>query len=310
MSASTKSESLYSKFASKFGIGDEQKLIRILKATAFKVKDGEVTDEQLHALLVVADEYGLNPFTRELYAYPDKQNGIVPVLSVDGWSRIVNQHPQMDGLEFIYDTNWISDMTGAKPCPASIICVIYRKDRKHPTQVREFLDEVFRPPFVGRRQGSNEPYTIDGPWQSHTKRMLRHKALIQCARIAFGFAGIYDEDEAQRIVESRAIVSEESLTPSANALNILPKLIARAEKEKSWKACLDYVGQTFTGIDLEYLKTEINKARGNAESKTIASATSAHSEGEGSTDSKIPNGNANGKSSPLAEARQALGQPQ
>jgi hypothetical protein len=29
--------------------------------------------------------------------------------------------------------------------------------------------------------------------------MLRHKAMIQAARIAFGFAGIYDEDEAQRI---------------------------------------------------------------------------------------------------------------
>ena len=29
--------------------------------------------------------------------------------------------------------------------------------------------------------------------------MLRHKALIQCARIAFGFSGIYDEDEAHRI---------------------------------------------------------------------------------------------------------------
>src|SRR3546814_15877124 len=40
-----------------------------------------------------------------------------------------------------------------------------------------------------------------GPWQSHPKRMLRHKAMIQCARIAFGFTGIFDEDEAQRIVE-------------------------------------------------------------------------------------------------------------
>jgi hypothetical protein len=29
--------------------------------------------------------------------------------------------------------------------------------------------------------------------------MLRHKAMIQAARIAFGFAGIYDEDEAARI---------------------------------------------------------------------------------------------------------------
>ena len=33
--------------------------------------------------------------------------------------------------------------------------------------------------------------------------MLRHKTLIQCARYAFGLAGVYDEDEAERIVEPR-----------------------------------------------------------------------------------------------------------
>jgi hypothetical protein len=31
--------------------------------------------------------------------------------------------------------------------------------------------------------------------------MFRHKVLIQGARIAYGFSGIYDEDEAQRIIE-------------------------------------------------------------------------------------------------------------
>ena len=31
--------------------------------------------------------------------------------------------------------------------------------------------------------------------------MLRHKAMIQAARLAFGYTGIFDEDEAQRIVE-------------------------------------------------------------------------------------------------------------
>jgi hypothetical protein len=31
------------------------------------------------------------------------------------------------------------------------------------------------------------------------KRMLRHKAFKECARLAFGFAGVYDEDEARDI---------------------------------------------------------------------------------------------------------------
>ncbi|MDO9240550.1 MAG: recombinase RecT, partial [Methylicorpusculum sp.] len=124
-------QSLFKKFADKFNFKDEKSLTDTLKATAFKVKDGVVTDEQMTALLIVSDQYGLNPFTKEIFAYPDKQNGIVPVVSVDGWSRIINQHPDMDGLEFVYDSTWITDVPDAKPCPASIECVIYRKGRTH-----------------------------------------------------------------------------------------------------------------------------------------------------------------------------------
>lgn len=32
--------------------------------------------------------------------------------------------------------------------------------------------------------------------------------MIQCARLAFGFAGIYDKDEAERIVENTAYTAE------------------------------------------------------------------------------------------------------
>ena len=35
-------------------------------------------------------------------------------------------------------------------------------------------------------------------WQKWPRRMLRHKALIQAARVAFGFAGLSDEDEFER----------------------------------------------------------------------------------------------------------------
>jgi phage recombination protein Bet len=165
--AANKKQSLVSKFAERFNFGNDENLIKTLKATAFKVKDGEVTDEQMTALLIVADQYGLNPFTKELYAYPDKQNGIVHVVSVDGWSRIVNQHQDMDGLEFIYEEKWITDLPEAKACPASIECVIYRKGRAHPVRIKEFLDECYRPPFQGK--GNNgQPYTLNGAWQTHT----------------------------------------------------------------------------------------------------------------------------------------------
>lgn len=172
---STALVSLAGKLAASFGMPDSTDVVPTLKATAFK---GQVSDAQMIALLVVAQQYGLNPWTKEIYAFPDKNNGIVPVVGVDGWSRIINSHPQFDGMEFSFNVD-----------EGSYTCTIFRKDRAHPTQVTEYMDEC--------KRGT-------GPWQSHPKRMLRHKAMIQCARLAFGYVGIFDQDEADRIVSGPA----------------------------------------------------------------------------------------------------------
>ena len=166
--------SILAKMADRFSV-EPNKLLDTLKATAFKSQGG-VTNEQMMSLLIVADQYSLNPFTKEIFAFPDK-GGIVPVVGVDGWSRIINEHPQFDGVEFTY--------TG-EGAELACTCTIHRKDRAHPIAVTEYLAEC--------KRGT-------GPWGSHPRRMLRHKALIQGARLAFGFAGIYDEDEAHRMRE-------------------------------------------------------------------------------------------------------------
>lgn len=178
---------LTSNLASKFDMGDGSGLIDTLKSTAFK-SSIQVTDAQMTALLVVASQYGLNPFTREIYAFPDK-GGIVPVVGIDGWSRIMNTHDQFDGIEFKFDSE-------------SCTCIIYRKDRSHPTSATEYMEECKR---------DNSP-----AWKSHPRRMLRHKAMIQAARLAFGFTGIYDQDEAERIVEVKG--KEIDITPSRQSI--------------------------------------------------------------------------------------------
>jgi phage recombination protein Bet len=196
-------KSLLVRVANKYGV-DPDRMLLTLKATAFKQQgDHEVSNEQMMALLIVAEQHGLNPWTKEIYAFPDKKNGIVPVVSVDGWSRIINENAQLDGIEFHYSETLIPAGTlkgQTMACHEWIEAVIRRKDRSSPVVVREFFEEVYRPPFEGR--GSNGPYSVNGPWQSHPRRMHRHKALIQGARIAFGFGGIYDQDEAERIVEA------------------------------------------------------------------------------------------------------------
>ena len=146
---------------------DADHLKHVLINTVFK----GANDEQLVAWMIVANQYGLNPFTKEIYAFPSGGK-ITPIVSIDGWSKIINDNPQCDGIQFEQDD-------------VSATCKIYRKDRSHPTIVTEYLDECMMP--------------SSQVWKKYPKRMLRHKALIQCARVAFGFSGIYDEDEAHRI---------------------------------------------------------------------------------------------------------------
>lgn len=139
----------------------------------------DASNEEFAAFLMVAKQYDLNPVTREIYAFPKKGGGIQPIVGIDGWMNLINSHPSCDGMEF-------DDQFDEKGALASITCRIHRKDRKHPTMVTEYMSECKRP---------------TEPWQKWPARMLRHKAAIQCARYAFGFAGIIDPEEAERSPE-------------------------------------------------------------------------------------------------------------
>lgn len=218
--------SLVAKFAEKFNV-DPNKLWDTLKSTAFKQRNGQApTNEQMMALLIVADQYGLNPFTREIYAFPDQQNGIVPVVGIDGWSRIINSHPQFDGMEFRCSDNTVALDGLDNEVFEWIECVMYRKDRERPTIIREYMDEIYRAPF--KKTGSNGPYVIKGPWQSHPKRFARHKVIIQTARIALGYTGIYDQDEAERIIEGQ---STEVQQQQSIQINTEPQAIEAPQKQ-------------------------------------------------------------------------------
>jgi phage recombination protein Bet len=158
--------------ASRFSV-EPAKLLSTLKSTVFK----NASDDELLALVVVANEYGLNPLTKEIYAFPAKGGGIVPVVSIDGWINRMNSNAQFDGLEF-------EDVFGDDKKPVSTTATIYRKDRSRPVKITEYYAECKR---------NTEP------WNMMPMRMLRHKALCQCVRVAFGFGGVFDEDEARDV---------------------------------------------------------------------------------------------------------------
>jgi phage recombination protein Bet len=180
--------SLVESFASKLGV-EPEKMLATLRATAFNMGKNQppVTNEEMMALLVVAHEYRLNPFLKEIYAFRGQNGAIVPIIGVDGWIRLLQEKQTFNGMEFAYDEDgeWVE-------------CTIHRTDRTKAFTVREYLAECQRD---------------TGPWKSHPRRMLRHRALIQCARVAYGFGGMYDPDEGEAI----AIAAGVDLLPVARA---------------------------------------------------------------------------------------------
>lgn len=173
--------SILAKLGGKYSVEPKQ-LLTTLKDTAFK----GASDAQMVALCVVADQYGLNPFTREIYAFPDrKSGGIVPVIGVDGWYSMVNSHPEFDGVEF-------EEVDDADGNLVKTICRIYRKDRSRPVEISEHLSECRR---------------NTDPWNGQPRRMLRHRAFIQAARVAFSIAAS-DPEDGDRIKDVEAKVIE------------------------------------------------------------------------------------------------------
>lgn len=173
----------------------------------------QVSQEQFVSFISVANEYKLNPLTKEIYAFPAKSGGIQPIVSIDGWLKIINQHPDFDGMEF-------KDNVDEKGKLISITCRIYRKGRTHPTEMTEYMSECSRPTDT---------------WKQWPSRMLRHKATIQAARYAFGLSGIIDPDEAERYQDSGVI--EKDITPEKQ-----PSFYSQEDFDKNfpkWKSMIE-----------------------------------------------------------------------
>lgn len=169
---------------------DEAEAQNIVMRTLVSAKGNQQpTAEEFVTFLAIANEYKLNPLTKEIYAFSNRGT-IQPIVSIDGWLSIINNHPQFDGMEF-------QDSIDTNGNIVSVTCSIFRKDRSRPTQVTEYMNECMD------KSGKSEP------WKRWPARMLRHKAAIQAARYAFGLSGIYDPDEADRIQSVKEVNAQQ-----------------------------------------------------------------------------------------------------
>jgi hypothetical protein len=199
--ASTPNEDIVSRSVRRSGLSYDSFVRLIIQSALSRLTIW--TQADLERLLLTTERLGLDPLSNEIYALEKpalarKKAQIIFVVGVDGWTKIINSHPAFDGMKFVESEPGDDDL------PIYFECTIFRKDRKVATTVREYMYEV---------------HTKQGAWLTHPRRMLRHKAMVQCARVCFGLSGIYDPDEAFRVSqihETRNIYDSNKVSSSSN----------------------------------------------------------------------------------------------
>lgn len=122
-----------------------------------------VPKQTLLALLRMAREHQLDPLKEEVALALYEDTHWQAYITAEGYAKILNHHPAFDGIAFTQSEELINGI------PHWMECAIYRKDRSQPIVVREYFEEV---------KGEQ---TI---WQKMPRRMLRHRVMAQCARLA------------------------------------------------------------------------------------------------------------------------------
>ena len=136
----------------------------------------QATKAEMAVVSGICAKYDLNPLVKECAAFISKGKLSVVVM-IDGWYRIVNRRTGFDGVEF-------EDHFDSDGKISAITCRMYIKGRSRPVCITEYMDECFD--------------KKSDAWAKWPCRMLRHKAYIQCARMAFGISEMIDDDEARR----------------------------------------------------------------------------------------------------------------
>lgn len=180
---SAKKPSLLEKMAEEYSL-EPAKFWEGVKATIAPSKSGGqiASDAEIMTYLMVAQQYKLNPFLREIHGFVGKGGKVQVIVGVDGWIKIVNRQPNYGGFEMLHKL----DEKGAL---VSITCKMKVRDDAlaqgfRIVEMTEYMSEC--------RMPNKEP------WDKWPARMLHHKAFIQAARYAFGVTGVMDEDEADR----------------------------------------------------------------------------------------------------------------
>ncbi len=147
-------------------------------------------------LLRMATKYQLDPLSDEIGVI-ETHEGYQAFITIDGWVKLINGHEHYAGMSL---REAPIENPSEKEAPAWMECTIYRHDRILPIVVKEYLDEV---------------KTDHHSWQQMPRRMLRHRVIQQCARLALG---ISQKDLVSQIaLKSEVVTDSETIKEQAIA---------------------------------------------------------------------------------------------
>jgi hypothetical protein len=118
-----------------------------------------------HNALRLIVKHELDPFADEISINQYEDGHWQAFITIDGWSKLINGHPAFSGISFTESDELVGGV------PNWMGCAIYRNDRVVPIEVKEYLCEI---------------QTEHSIWKDMPRRMLRHRVIAQCARLAFG----------------------------------------------------------------------------------------------------------------------------
>lgn len=178
-------------------------LVEAMKAHVARAAKG-ASDAEVAAFIAVCNQMALNPIVGEVHAMRDRSGTLRPVPSIDGWVKVTRSQPDFRGIEF-------AENRDEDDCLVSITCTIHVDGWATPCRVTEYLCECKR---------------HTEPWKAMPTRMLRHRALIQCARVAFGL-GLSDVEDVR---DEPHDTTQPATKPARGGLAELQSLIADTEE--------------------------------------------------------------------------------
>jgi hypothetical protein len=144
-------------------------------------------------------KYELDPLSDEIILLKNSDGQYQTLITIDGWMKLINQDPQFAGITCKESTELEEGIR------LWMECSIYRHDRILPITVKEYYAEI---------------KTEHAFWKAMPRRMLRHRAIQQCARLAFNIhcadhaISLKQNDQKERHSKASENISQPNISRS------------------------------------------------------------------------------------------------